>query len=159
MTVVGPDFVPPAQYSAIWNVIAIAIVVGAILLIVVIIRLTRTPPATPEATDLQWMPAVDRDEVRSRYLAMIDAAQSEYRERRMPARQLHQRMSSLVREFAFDIDGVRARTMTLTDLRATRNDSLGDVIARLYPGEFAAVDRGNPEESVELARRVVRSWD
>ena len=159
MTVSASGFIPPAQYSAIWNVIAIAIVVGALLLIIAIVRLTRAARIPSEPSDIEWMPALDRAEVRTRYLALIAAADSDHRLWRMPARELHQRMSFLVREFAFEADGVHAPNMTLTDLRASRNDSLGDLVARLYPGEFAAVDRGTAAESVELARGVVTSWN
>lgn len=159
ITVTGPEFIPPAQYSGIWNVIAIAIVVGALLLIVAIVRLTRAVRVPSEPSDVEWMPALDRAEVRDRYLALIAAAESHHREGRMPARDLHQRMSFLVREFAYEIDGVLAPTMTLTDLRASRHDSLGDLVARLYPGEFAAIDRGSAAESVGLARRMVSSWN
>ena len=158
-TVVGPAFVPPTQYSPIWNVIAALILVGALLIIFAVVRLTRAPRQVLEASDTGWMPALDRGELRGRYLSLIDDVESEYLAGRMPARDLHQRMSFLVREFAYEADGVRAPTMTLTDLRASRLHSLGDLVARLYPGEFAAVDSGGAGDRIDLARRVVRAWN
>ena len=159
MVVVGPGFIPPAQYSPIWNVIAILILVGSLLLIIAVLRLTRSPAELREESDIEWMPALDRGELRGRYLTLIDDADSEYRAGRMPARDLHQRMSFLVREFAYEADGVRAPTMTMTDLRASHLHSLGDLVARLYPGEFAAVDNGGAGDSIDLARRVVGGWN
>lgn len=156
VTIVGPAFIPPAQYSGLWNVVAAAIVIGAILLIVAIVRSTRARRS--DATDIDWIPVVDRDATRERYLGLIDDAEADHRAGRMRARQLHQRMSFLVREFVFEIDGVNAPTMTLSDLRATRHHPLGDTVSQLYPGEFAPIDRGSPGESAELARRLVRSW-
>lgn len=154
-----PIFVPPAQYSTIWLVIALVTVAGAVLLVIAAVRLTRARPRPVEPSDASWMPVIDRAGLRDRYLVMIDAAEHDHGSGRMSTRELHQQLGFLLRQFAFEADGIRAPNMTLTDLRAARLDPLGDAVSRLYPGEFGAAAIASVDDSVQGARRVVSSWN
>lgn len=154
----GAGLVPPAQYSPLWMVLAFAIVVGAVLLLIAAVRLTRGDELTVPASDISWMPPVDRAALRAHYLVVIDDAAHAHQSGRLSTRQLHQQLGHTLRQFAAEAHGVSAASMTLTDLREARLAALSDAVERLYPGEFSAAPNAHPDESVHAARQLVMTW-
>ena len=61
--------------------------------------------------------------------------------------------------FVFETRGHRVDTLTLNDLKKTRYSKLTKAIEQFYMPEFAAVERGNVHEALELSRKVVAEWN
>ena len=61
--------------------------------------------------------------------------------------------------FVFETRGHRVDTLTLNDLKKTRYSELTKAIEQFYMPEFAAVERGNVHEALELSRKVVAEWN
>lgn len=100
----------------------------------------------------------DLEALKRKYLGLIDEVQQQSATQKIVARVVHQRLSLLVRLFAFEASGFRAQVMTLADLERGRFPALREVIATYYPNEFEIVLRGTVEDALRRAREVVASW-
>ncbi|MBC7723637.1 MAG: hypothetical protein H7146_02670 [Burkholderiaceae bacterium] len=156
----GNGFFPPVTYPFGWTALAVLLVVAVAAFYVAIWCFTRardTPPQT--ATDLGWLTGERQEALRTKYTTQIEAIESAHRDGSLTARAAHQQLSLLLRFFAFESTGVRAPSMTLSDLRERRQLPLASAVEKLYPGAFDAVEHGSVPEAADTARRVVSSWD
>ena len=90
---------------------------------------------------------------------MIEDVENAHNAKEISARTLHQKLSLLVRFFAFEVSGVRAQVLTLQDLKRTKLTLLAKTIEGYYPPEFEALDsKGSVANALRQAREVVSSW-
>lgn len=150
-------FFPPVDYSGWWIVLALGIVAVIIAFYVVVPILTRARETQPEPVDTGWIPSPVS--IREKYVDLIDEVEASHRRGELTIRASHQRLSMLLRFFAYESSGINAPQMTLADLRQTRATPLSDAVARLYPGAFREVERGSVDEAAGMAKRVVQSWN
>lgn len=153
----GNGFFPPVAYSPLWAALAVAILLMLAAFYIVVPLLTRQPRVAEPEADLSWMP-VDVPALRGKYDVLISEVEAAHRGGELSIRAAHQRLSLLLRLFAYESTGIRAPHMTLAELREGSNTPLSDAVARLYPGEFEAVERGSVLDAAEVARRVVHTW-
>lgn len=155
----GNGFFPPVAYSPLWAALAAVLLLALAafyILVPLLTRQTRAPEPEPEM-DLSWMP-VDVPALREKYEVLISEVEAAHRSGALSARAAHQRLSLLLRLFAYESSGIRAPHMTLAELREARNSPLSDAVAKLYPGEFEATPRGTVQDAAEVARRLVHTW-
>ncbi|WAA66278.1 hypothetical protein [Microbacterium oxydans] len=157
------ELYPPAQYGWGWMLLAIGIlallVLGAWLLIV----LTRPRRTLPPADDNSGNPPLIIDvlsQLRTEYLARIQQIETDYRERRMSARQANLELSRVVRTFVNEYSGLEAPVLALDDLVARGvHPALIDAMGRhYYPSIFRQGPAIDPVAGAEAARTVVRTW-
>ncbi len=153
-----PVFFPPVQYTPIWPILALGIVVLIVAWFVLVLRFTRER-RVQGPVDLDWMPAADTERLRGRYLDLIGDIETAYARGDTDARAAHQRLSMLVRSFAFEASGMRAQQMTLADLRRSHATRLVDAVEGFYPTSFSTVEHGSVAVASDSARRVVISWN
>jgi hypothetical protein len=153
----GNGFYPPAQFSPIWFVIGVALLVIVVVYFVLVLVLTRRSRVQEDYVGLEGLP-MSPYAVRDTYLALIDDVVRAHGEGGLGAREAHQRLAVVVREFAAHSRGVRAPYMTLGDLRASRVGPLADTVEALYPGEFGPDDARGVVTAAERARRLVSEW-
>lgn len=156
----GDDgFYPPVTYSPMWVLLAVGIIALVVLVFVLVPLLTRRRrrPAPPEL-DTSWMDTLAPGTVNDKYLALIDDVERASARGELEPRLAHQRLSMLVRFYAYESTGVRAPQMTLADLRENQLGPLTEAVDALYPGAFSGRDRSSVPEAARLAREVVRSW-
>ncbi|PRB18237.1 hypothetical protein [Microbacterium sp. MYb62] len=156
------ELYPPAQYGWGWMLLAIGIlallVVGAWLLIV----LTR-PRRTISVAETGGYPPLIVDvlsQLRTEYMARIQQIETDYRERRLSARQANLELSRVVRTFVNEYSGLEAPVLALDDLVARGvHPALIDAMGRhYYPSIFRQGPPIDPVAGAEAARAVVRSW-
>lgn len=156
-----PGFYAPDPYSSWWWWTGVAVLVVIALWFTAIWWATRPRPVRvpPRATG-------DRlTRLRADYTREIDLVAARVRTGEITPRLGHQQVSLLVRHFVQEASGIRAPTMTLTDLQATgaRLTPVSDVVGALYPGEFGPDDI-DPDgaqtlgEAVAIAKEVVARW-
>lgn len=157
------ELYPPAQYGWGWMLLAIGIlallVLGAWLLIV-LTRPRRTLPVA-DATAGQEPLIVDvLSQLRTEYLARIQQIETDYRERRLSARQANLELSRVVRTFVNEYSGLEAPVLALDDLVARGvHPALIDAMGRhYYPSIFRQGPAIDPVAGADAARTVVRSW-
>jgi hypothetical protein len=106
-------------------------------------------------------PAQDRvARLRDEYVRQIDLVVEREAAGRISARDAHQRLSVLVRHFVQELSGIRAPTMTLSELSSSgpRLTPVSAVVEVLYPGEFAPEDASSVAGAADVSREVVRRW-
>lgn len=157
--VVGDGFFPPVQYSPFWMVLGIGIVLLVVAFYVVVPLLTRSHRVEREPVDTSWMPQEPTETLRGKYIDLIGEVEAAHHRDEVSLRAAHQRLSLLLRFFAYESSGIRAPQMTLADLREAHATPLGDAVEQLYPGAFSEIERGSVIEAADMARRVVLSWN
>lgn len=149
---------PPVQYSPMWGVLAVTLLVLIAAFYILVPVLMRSREAAREPADSSWIPEFPPVPLGEKYSGLIAEVESAHHRGELTVRDAHQRLSLLLRFFAWESSGLRAPQMTLADLREAHATPLSDAVEQLYPGAFAEIERGSVLEAAELARRVVHSW-
>jgi hypothetical protein len=152
----GETFAAPVQYSPLWLLLGVLIVVLVVGWYVFVLVLTRRRAAPPQYagsfTDLTTT-------VRESYIARIDDVRERYAAGHLGFADAHHELSALVRSFAAQAQGVRAQYMTLDDLRHTPHAALAETVERLYPGAFSGRTDGSIDEATARASELVQRWN
>jgi hypothetical protein len=153
----GNGFYPPVQYSALWLILGIVILVIIIGWYVFVLVFNRRR-AQPYASDP--LPGIPHQgtALRDTYLTLVDDIARAHAAGELDFREAHQRLSLVVREFAAQARGVRAQYMTLEDLRATPLAPLTATVGEIYPGAFSGDETGSFAAAADRARMLVREW-
>jgi hypothetical protein len=100
----------------------------------------------------------DLDKIKQKYLRLIDECYQNYQHNDASLRGLHRGLSLTVRYFVYEAKHFPAPHLTLADLRRAPYPSLTKLITNYYVDEFAVIERGDPQASVEAAKDLVRQW-
>ena len=148
------------NYQPIWLVIGLILLVLLVAWYFFVFFSTRRRKQQTLAT-LKPRPYIPPDltNLKAKYQALIDEVEQKYTTKELSARQVHQKLSYLLRMFVFETRGHRVDTLTLNDLKKTRYSELTKAIEQFYMPEFAAVERGNVHEALDLSRKVVAEWN
>ena len=152
----GQNFYPPVQYSPVWLLIGVVLIVLVVGWILFVLLLTRR-----RAEPVQFVDSIPQltQTVRDTYLARIDEVGRRYDAGAVGFSDAHHELSALVRSFASEAQGVRAQYMTLDDLRRTPHRALAETVERLYPGAFSGKTGGRIDEAIHRANELVRTWN
>lgn len=106
--------------------------------------------------------AVGPETRRREHLERLDRVEAEVAAGNLSLRAAHQAISEIVRSFAATVGEVDTRPMTLEQLRVHGHAGLVDVVALVYPPEFAPGAQGEPAErlapALADARAVIAGW-
>ena len=149
-------FYGPEYYSFVWVLVGIVSLGVAIGLIAMIFYVTRKKTMKSLKTLKPLAPkVVDLNELKQKYLGLIEQVVTLYNDHRITASVAHQHLSKLVRLFYYEALGFHAEVMTLSDLKKTRHEELTKVIGDYYPDEFDTLEKGLVAQSAEKARELV----
>lgn len=151
-----PGFYAPDPYSTrwLWLGLAVLAVVGFWYLYVWWSTRERSVRVPPRITG-------DRlTRLRGDYTREIDVVLARAAAGEITMRRGHQQLSLLVRHFVQEVSGIKAPTMTLTDLSASgkRLGPVSEVVATLYPGEFGPRETETLSGAAGVAKEVVARW-
>lgn len=149
----------PLAYPTRWLVVGIGLVLTLLMWILVILFVTRNKkPKTVGSLAAKQGTQVDISSLRIKYLKLIDEANQAYTSGALTARGLHLRLSNIVRGFVYEASGFPAPRLTLSDLKKSTQHELTQLIAQLYPEEFAQITGKDVANALEAARKLVRTW-
>ncbi|WP_036319890.1 hypothetical protein [Microbacterium indicum] len=150
------ELVPPQQYSGWWLVVALAILVAIAAGAWIVWALTRPARERPEEVE----PPLSLDDLRARYLGLIDDVEAAYADGSMRARAANAELSRLTRAFVNEYTGLETPVMSLDELVARGvHPSLVDALRRhYYPSLFRRGVVVDPVAGAAAARRVVTAW-
>jgi len=151
----GSEFFPPTQFSPLWAILGVFLILAVVAWFIIVPVLTRPKPAP-----FQFAPAYAPLSVpaRARFEHLIDGVEVAYLRGQLSVREAHQQLSAIVRGFAHESSGYPASAMTLTELRELNLPGLSEAVERFYPAEFGINESGSVAESAAQARAVVREW-
>ena len=153
------ELLPLIGYQWQWIVIGSVLIVASIGWVVFIFWHTRHRVRKTVATIApQKLAGVDLAKLQKKYLGLIDRIAEDAGARTITIRQAHQKLSLLVRLFAFEATGYPAQVMTLSDLENGKFPALQKTITAYYPLEFAALETQEVTVAVSLAKEMVSSW-
>lgn len=153
----GSSFYGPFYYSIVWTVVGVAFILLAISAFVLIFFITRKKKIRSLSTlKIEAPKTVDLNELKTKYLGLIDQAERNYENHMIKASVAHQHFSLIVRLFYAEGLGFHADIMTLTDLKNSFKQDLVDLIEHYYPDEFNTLEKGSVKEAAEMARELVR---
>ncbi|MBZ2197297.1 hypothetical protein [Occultella gossypii] len=133
------DLYDPWHYGALWPVLGALLVVAVLGWFGYLFWSTRAVPATAQSAPMHGRSLA---ELKQAHLAELHAVGVEHAAGRLPERDAYQRLSAIVRTFAFAASGVPAHTMSLADLKRHHPGVLPAAIEQLYPVEFSAPEAG-----------------
>jgi hypothetical protein len=153
------EIVPPIDYSSLWLWLGVACLVSIVLIVTAILFFTRHKEPKTIASLKPATVNKDFEAIRAKYLKIIEAIKSDYARKAVSARTAHQQISLAVRKFVFEFSGIPAHHLTLTDLKKSADlNELSGLIGKIYPPEFAKVDKGSVDEASANAEEVIRKW-
>ena len=151
---------PMAQFSWTWTALGVLCLAAGVVLIFCWIRRGEKP----YRTELGRL-----SEVQTRYLLALDRLESEWRQTgEKDKREIHLRISGLVRDFVFESTGVETMHQTLSEIRRIDPERLGgsanlvrleDVVRRCYGPEFAPRSRMETLVTFTKTRRMISRWN
>lgn len=150
---------PPEMYDGIWMVAGISIVVLVAVWIVLVLFITRKKQPKLLSSQRPREPVLpDIPALQAKYLFLIIETESQYSQKILTSRQVHQKLSLLLRFFVYEAKGVRAQVFTLSDLKRAGLPSVTSAIEEYYRPEFASVKTGDVPSALITAREVVTTW-
>ncbi|WP_309649636.1 hypothetical protein [Nocardioides sp.] len=96
-------------------------------------------------------------QARSAHLARLDEVEASVDQAELSLRGAHQAISEIVRSFVTATGSLNARPLTLEQLRVVGPAGLVDVVALVYPSEFAPAAQGEPSERLAPALADARA--
>ena len=148
---------PPIQYNIIWLLIGLTLVACIVGWYVYIYRVTRKRPYTG-IEDLDLLDGNQLEDLKTKYLALVEAAYNRYMRGEITLRELHYSLSMAVREFAGKASHFPAMNLTLTELKYSSYHQLSSLIEEFYPSEFASIEHGDAPRAVQAAKGVISQW-
>ena len=147
------EFTGPTSYAPWLTWLAIALPVLVVVYYAGVTWWARSP-AKPRRGRLERQ--------RREHLARLDRVEAEVAAGDLALRSAHQAISEIVRSFAAAAGPVDTRPMALEQLRVHGPAGLVDVVALVYPPEFAPGGQGEPSErlapALADARAVIGEW-
>lgn len=146
-----------AQYQPLWLILGLgllALIAAWYVFVWLYSRRKHRPKPLPPVPDR----GVTVDELRSRYLRLIEDVEQAFARNELTRRMAHQRLGILVRAYAWESRGIKAQSMTLRDLEHAKVKGVADAVELYYPAEFAELEQGDVARSASAARQVVSTW-
>jgi len=149
---------PPIQYDRIWLIIGSLLLLSVPIWYGVALWLTRRKPIKSFGNLRQLPPQVAIDELKAKYLRLIEEWYQRYLRKEITLQMLHRSLSMNARYFVYEAKHFPAPVLTLADFKLAPYPLLTGLIARYYPEEFASIRGGGAETSVEAAKEFIREW-
>lgn len=149
---------PPIQYSLIWLIIGLTLLLAIVAWYGALFWMTRRKEAETLADLKSLSPNNDLPALKAKYLKLIDECYRSYQQNQTTRRGLHRGLSMVVRYFVYEARHFPAPRLTLADLKRAPYPQLSKLIEQYYSSEFAAIEHGDPEAAVAAAKELIQQW-
>ncbi len=104
-------------------------------------------------------PLKDRQNIKNKYLHLIDELNNDVNNNKITLRASYQKLSKLIRNFAYEMTNIKVQNYTLTDLYNIDMPILCELVNEYYHPEFAKISRGNILASIAKTKEVIIKWN
>ena len=150
------------KYSATPIVITVAALIAVTLLLIAMIlwKIFKNKKEGKKNTikSILWIKP-DMERLRQEYLAKLMKIEMEFDSDTTQIRLAYERMSRLIRDFAYKATGIDVMKYSLSEIRKTELDNLADLIEEYYEPEFDKISVGDVKASFEKTRGVISKWN
>lgn len=108
------------------------------------------PKATPLAGPYQ---------IKEKYWAIINDLEMKCRSGEMPNRKAYQELSGIIRQFVYEMTGIKVHNHTLDEIKTMNMPNLYTVIEECYAPEFSPDKNGDIYNTMNKARMVIKEWN
>jgi hypothetical protein len=131
-----------------------------ILICMIFIKINKNKKKHKKNTirEIMWT-APHLERLKQEYLAKLLSVEEDFNRHPDDIRGAYERMSALVREFAYKATGVEVDKYTLTEIRFTDMKGLADIVEEYYEPEFDKISEGDVKSSIEKTRRLILGWN
>lgn len=116
----------------------------------------KTPGKEPEVKKIRIK---DKIKIKNKYLSMLKKLSDDFSKEKIDERKLYTELSSLVRNYVYEMTDLEVHKYTLRDIRKMNLPGLEQLINDYYTPEFAMESHSNPVEAIENARGVIETWN
>lgn len=154
----APMLNPPIEYSLIWLIIGLILLALCMIGVGVILWITRRKKLQTITNLAPATTQSELDRLKAKYLQLIEQCYVRYQQQQVTKRGLHRDLSMTVRYFVYEARHFPAPQLTLSDLKKSPFHELTKLIEEYYVDEFAAIEHGDPGQSVQAAKDLVTRW-
>lgn len=146
------------SYSLIRIVLAAALVVGMILVGLIVFILKKKTKREPEEVLASFVKKESENQLKERYCAIINDLEKKFRAGKMSNRKVYQKLSKVVRQFVYELTGIKVHHHTLEEIKKLNMPELYAVIEECYAPEFSMDQTGSIYDTMNKARMVIKEW-
>jgi len=149
------------KYSP-WPITIVSILlalVTAVLIWLIISKIISNRKAGRKNTikSLMWI-RPDMQKLKQEYLARLIKIEMEFDSDPTQIRGAYEKMSLLIRDFAYKATGIEVLKYSLSEIRKTELEALADIIEEYYEPEFDKISEGDVKASIANTRKVISQW-
>lgn len=149
---------PELMLDPLWIIIG-GIAFAASLVFFVLLFVFKMKPRKKRPKKVKPPKKLSDAMIRQKTLMAIDRLIFELSHNKTDVRESYQSLSTIMRSFVSELTGRDVTTCTLTDLQASDQKQLAELISRWYAPEFAMKTQANFIEDAKKTRRLVKSWN
>lgn len=143
----------PFSYSSIGLILLILLIVAFIVvLIVILVKKTKNKAV------IEYIPVVDIDGVKNKYLKMIEELSVSVNEEKISNRRAYNDLSSIIRKFTFESTNIDVMKCSLNDIKKLKMPALTKLVEEYYEPEFSYEGKGDILSSIERTKEVILKW-
>jgi hypothetical protein len=139
------------------TIAAIALVAVTLILIAMILyRIFRNKKEGKKNTikAILWT-RPDLDKLKQEYRARLNHIEMEFDSDKTQIRSAYEKMSVLIRDFAYKATGIEVIKYSLSEIKQTELSALSDLIEEYYEPEFARETRTDARQSILKTRMLI----
>ena len=134
------------------------IILLIIILIIIFFRMReKKVPKIEEQVIIP--PKKDINAIKKNYLIKINNLYEDFNNQKISNRKAYQLLSSLIRNFIFEVTNIKVQNYTLRDIQTLNMPQLYNLVSEYYDPEFAVISRGNIMESINKTKEVINKWN
>jgi len=141
--------------------VAIAVVLAVAIGVAGLIYFVKHKKEKPVKQVVKPQPVpkpVNEVQIRDKYCSLIDELEITYKNGQMSNRKAYQKLSELLRQFVFELTGVKVHNFTLEEIKRVNMPNLTRIIDECYAPEFSVDKKGNIDDTIKKTRMVIEEW-
>lgn len=139
-----------------YSLLPIIILIVIIIILILILILTRRKPKP--VSKLNIVKPTNINDIKNRYLQEINNLLLLVNENKITNRSAYQKLSKLIRNFVYEVTGLKVQYYTLSEIKTLRIPILSTLVEEYYHPEFAKESTSDITSSITKTREVVVKW-
>ncbi|MCQ2516488.1 MAG: hypothetical protein MJ094_06455 [Saccharofermentans sp.] len=146
-----------------WPILLVGGLLLALTILIVVLlirRMISLQKAHRKATmkEILWVKP-DMASLKRDYIARLEKIERDYYQNPSDIRGTYERMSTLIRKFAYRATGVEVQNYSLFEIKATHMKGLAMLIEEFYKPEFDKISQGDVKVSIAKTKRMITEWN